>query len=60
MDVIELATGISVHHMDIAEAQHLVGEGLMFDEIMSTRDLCSDDPEIVEACDILIENLTKQ
>lgn len=42
--------------MTVEEAEALVGEGMMMDELVSTRDLCSDDSQIVEACNVLIAN----
>ena len=54
-DVIDFKTGDQIEKtMTVEEAEALVGEGLMIDELHSTRDLCSDDPKIVEACDVLI------
>ena len=40
--------------MTVEEAEAIVGEGQMVDELLSTRELCGDDPQIVEACDVLI------
>jgi len=40
--------------MTAKEAEAIVGEGQMVDELISTRDLCADDAQVVEACNILI------
>ena len=54
-DVIDFKTGDQIEKtMTVKEAEAIVGEGQMTDELISTRELCSDDPQIVEACDVLI------
>lgn len=40
--------------MSVEDAEALVGEGLMYDELVSTKELCADDEKIVEACKVLL------
>lgn len=40
--------------MSVDEAEAIVGEGLMYDELVSLKDICSDNSETVDACDVLI------
>ena len=40
--------------MSVTEAESIVGEGIMYDELISTKEICADDSEIIEACDVLI------
>lgn len=58
--VIDFSTGkqIETTQMTVKEAEGIVGEGLMIDELISTRTLCEDDPMVVEACNVLYSLLT--
>lgn len=40
--------------MGVEEAEALVGQ-LTVDELLSTREICNDDPDIVEACSVLLD-----
>ncbi len=40
--------------MSVEDAERLVGEGLMYDELVSTKELCAGDDKIVEACEVLL------
>lgn len=40
--------------MSVERAEFIVGGGLMLDELESIRENCNDDPNIVEACDVII------
>jgi len=46
--------------MSVEEAEAIVGEGLMIDELNSTLALCVDDAEICEACGVLIDQITSK
>ena len=53
--VTDFKTGKEIANtMTIEDAEAIVGEGQMVDELISTRDLCEDNPRIVEACNFLI------
>lgn len=54
-DIFKLKTGEKIATtMTAKEAEAIVGEGQMVDELISTRDLCADDAQLVEACNVLI------
>ncbi|MBC8342501.1 MAG: hypothetical protein H8E61_00795 [Bacteroidetes bacterium] len=54
--VINLNGEVVKQTMTVEEAEALIGAGLMVDELNSTKDLCSDDDQIVEACEVLLAN----
>lgn len=54
-DIYKLKTGEKIAKtMTAEEAEAIVGEGQMVDELISLRDLCSYDLQIVDACNVLI------
>lgn len=46
-------TTVAKVSMTVDEAEALIGEGLMYDELESLREL-SDDASVIEACDIIL------
>ena len=53
--ILDFKTGKQITQtMTVERAEFVVGAGLMLDELESVREICSDDPNIVEACDVII------